>query len=293
MSFLEDRGEIRRYEGSLEVKVAFDTGKLRRDFDECLERRARIRVAENLAERLAAGLAAAMARRGQQEEPKAKQTPAEQQRLREEKQRQWEQEKERQKQEEEKRIQEEQRQIDEARRAVIEERRKKRPEYVDQLLSMDLNKATIKEIKDIMKKLEVNPAGYLERNDLITALKENVPELRIKLQYPPSTPVGVANSQLSVPSENFSDMDHDVLQSVAHRIRNLDLQRAELHELKNLLSQAQLQVKDYPDRNSMVQALNRVLDAAERTRNRSSYFGTVYQSNKLSAGKSNVFMHVE
>lgn len=297
VSFLEDRGEIRRYEGTLEVKVALDTGKLQKDFDECLERRARLRVAENLAERLAAGLAAAMARRGQQVKPEAKQTSAEQQRLRDETKRQLEQERERRKQEEEKRIQEEQRQIDEARKAAIEERkeehRKKRPEYVDKLLAMDLNKAPIKEIKEIMTKLDVNSAGLLERNELITALKESVPELCMKLHYPPSTPVGVANPQLSVPSENFSEMDHDVLQSVAARIRNLDLQRAELHELKSLVSQAQLRVKDYPDRNSMVQALNRVLDAAEKTRNRSSYFGTVYRSNKLSAGKSNIFMHVK
>ena len=288
VSFLEDRGEIRRYEGNLEVRAALQSGKLQKDFDECLQRRARIRVAENLAERLAAGLAAAMARRKQQEEGNAQRTGGEQLRFREEMGNQLEQEKERRKQEEERKIQEEQRQIDEARKAAIEERRKKRPEYVDQLLAMDLNKAPIKEIKDIMRKLEVNPAGLLERKDLIAALKGNVPELCMKLQYPSSTPVGVANQQVPVPSENFSGMDHDVLQSVAHRIRDVDLQRAELHELRNLLSQAQFRVRDYPDRNSMVQALNRVVDAAERTRNRSSYFGTVYQSNNLSAGKYNI-----
>ena len=292
VSFLEDRGEIRRYEGSLEVRAAFETGKLRRDFEECLERRARLRVAENLAERLAAGLAAAVEERRKQEEVKARET-AEQRRAREaqEQAKRWEEEKERKKEEEEKRLREEQRQIDEARRAAVEERRKRRPEFVSQLLAMDLNKAPIRDIKDIMKKLELNPAGLPERKDLIAELKRGVPELRMKLDNPSSTPVGAHYQQPPAPpspSENFANMDHDLLQGIAARIRNIDLQRAELHELKSLLSQAQLRVKDYPDRNSMIQALNRVVMAAQRTRNQSSYFGTVYQSNNLSSGECSV-----
>ena len=288
VSFLEDRGEIRRYEGNLEVRAAFETGKVRRDFEECLERRARIRVAENLAERLAAGMAAAMEARRQREEERAKETP-EQRRAREAQ----EQAKRREqaKEEEERKIQEEQKSIDEARKAAIEERKKRRPEYITQLLAMDLQKAPIKDILGVMKKLGVDPAGLLERKDLIAELRQKVPELRMKLDNPSSTPVGV--TQLPPPpsssGEDLSNMDHDLLQAVAQRIRKIDLQRAELHELKSLLSQARLTVRNYPDRNSMVQALKRVVDAAERTRNQSSYFGTVYQSrlsNNLSASKS-------
>lgn len=286
MSFLEDRGEIRRYEGSLEVRGAFETGKLRRDLEECLERRARIRVTEDLAERLASGLAAAWESRRKEEEVRATET-AEQRRAREAAKRR-EQEIERQKEEEEKRRREELREVEEARRAAIEERRKKRPEYVAQLLAMDLNNAPIREIKDIMKKLELSSAGFIERKDLIAELKRGVPEFCMKLENPSYTPVGTQQQpSMSPPSprEDFSGMDHDVLQGVARRIRNTDLQRAELHELKSLLSQAQLTVKNYPDRNSMVQALRRVMDAAQRTRNQSSYFGTVHRSNNLSSGK--------
>lgn len=283
VSFLEDRGEIRQYEGTLEVEAALKAGKLRKDFEECLERRARLRVAEDLAERLASGLSAARARRKQEEaiQRESKGTP-------EEMRRRWEQERERLRKEEERRKQEEQKEIDEARRAAIEECRKKRPEYVARLLAMDLNKAPPKDIIHIMNKLGVDHTGLPEREDLIAELKNSVPELRMKLNNPSSTPVGV-QQQISVPSspvENFSAMDHDVLQSAAHRIRSINLQTAELHELKSLLSQAQLTVRDYPDRNAMVQALDRVVDAAERTRNRSSYFGTVYQSNNLSTGRS-------
>ena len=288
VSFLEDRGEIRRYEGSLEVRAAFETGKLQRDFNECLERRARIRVAENLADRLAAGLAAAMEGRRKQEEQKAKET-AEQRRAREaqEQAKRWEQEKEKRKEEEERKKQEEQREIDEARRAAVEERRKRRPEYVAQLLAMDLNKAPVRDVKDIMKKLELNPTGLPERKDLIAELKRGVPELRMRLDNPSAAPVGMTQPPPSPSSidEDFSSMDHGLLQGVARRIKNIDLQRAELHELKSLLSQAQLRVKNYPDRNSMVQVLKRVVDAAQRTRNQSSYFGTVYQANNLSSGK--------
>ena len=287
VSFLEDRGEVQRFEGTLEVRTALETGKIRRDFEKCLERRARLGVAENLAERLASGLAAAMETRRKQEEERAKETP-EQRRARE-----TLQEREKQKEKEERKRQEEQREIDEARRAAIEERRKRRPEYVAQLLTMDLNKAPPKHIIDLMRKLGVDPTGLLERGDLIAELKKEVPELRMKLDNP-SAPVGIMQpppSPSASINEDLSNMDHDLLQGVAHRIRNIDLQRAELHELKSLLSQAQLCVRNYPDRNSMVQALKRVMDAAERTRSHSSYFGTVYRSNltnDLSASKSSV-----
>ena len=238
-----------------------------------------------------AGLAAAVEERRKQEEAKARET-AEQRRAREtqEQAKRWEEEKERKKEEEEKKLREEQRQIDEARRAAVEERRKRRPEFVSQLLAMDLNKAPIRDIKDIMKKLELNPAGQPERKDLIAELKRGVPELRtgMKLDNPSSTPVGVQPAAPPSPSENFANMDHDLLQSNAARIRNIDLQRAELHELKRLLSQAQLTVKDYSDRNSMIQALNCAVMAAERTRNRSSYFRrTVDHFENLSSGKYN------
>ena len=283
---MEDRGEIRRYEGSLEVRNAFETGKLRRDFEECLERRARLRVAEDLAERLASGLAAAMRNKEREEEARAQET-TEQRRAREaqEAMKRREEERERQKQEEEERKKQQEREIEESRRAAIEERRRKRPEYIAQLLSMDLKKAPIKDIKEVMKKLELNPTGLPERSDLIAALEEGVPELRMNMQNPSAaTAYATRPTMPTLSKENFDNMDHDMLQSVAGRIRNIDLQRAELHELKSLLSQAQLRVKDYPDRNSMIQALKRVLDAAQRTRNRSSYFGTVHQSNNLSAG---------
>lgn len=286
VSFLEDRGEIRRYEGSLEVISAFETGKLRRDFEECLERRARLRVAEDLAERLTSGLAAAMRNKEREEEARARET-VEQRRAREaqEAAKRREEERERLKQEEEDRKRQQEQEIEESRRAAVEERRKKRPEYIAQLLSMDLKKAPIRDIKEIMKKLELNPAGLPERSDLIAALKEGVPELRMHMQNPSAaTAYATRPSPPTSSKENFANMDHDMLQSVAGRIRNIDLQRAELHELKSLLSQAQLRVKDYPDRNSMIQALKRVMDAAQKTRNQSSYFGTVHQSNNLSAG---------
>ena len=275
VSFLEDRGEVRRFEGTLEVRTVLETGKIRKDFEECLERRARLRVAENLAERLASGLAAAMEGRRKQEEERAKETP-EQRRARE-----AQQEREKRREEEERKKQEE------------EERRKRRPEHVAQLLAMDLNKAPPKHIIDLMRKLGVNPTGLPERGDLIAELKKKVPELRMKLDNP-SAPVGIMQpppSPSASINEDLSNMDHDLLQGVARRIRNIDLQRAELHELKSLLSQAQLCVRNYPDRNSMVQALKRVMDAAERTRSHSSYFGTVYRSNltnDLSASKSSV-----
>ena len=227
-----------------------------------------------------------MRNKEREEEARARET-AEQRRAREaqEAAKRREEERERLKQEEEDRKRQQEQEIEESRRAAVEERRKKRPEYIAQLLSMDLKKAPIRDIKEIMKKLELNPAGLPERSDLIAALKEGIPELRMHMQNPSAaTAYATRPSPPTSSKENFANMDHDMLQSVAGRIRNIDLQRAELHELKSLLSQAQLRVKDYPDRNSMIQALKRVMDAAQKTRNQSSYFGTVHQSNNLSAG---------
>jgi len=289
VSFLEDRGEIRRYEGTADVRNAFESGKLRRDFEECLQRRARLRIADDLAERLASGLAAAMRNKEREEEARARET-AEQRRQREaqEAAKRREEERERLKQEEEERKKQQEREIEESRRAAVEERRKKRPEYIAQLLSMDLKKAPIKDIKEVMRKLELNPAGLPERSDLIGALRDGVPELRMNMQNPSAATAYATRPQMPSPptasKENFENMDHDLLQSIAGQIRNIDLQRAELHELKSLLSQAQLRVKDYPDRNSMTQALKRVLEAAQKTRNQSSYFGTIHRSNNLSTG---------
>ena len=195
MSFLEDRGEIRRYEGNLEVRTAFETGRLRRDFEECLERRARIRVtakAKETVEQRRAREALERAReareqareareRAREAREQAKRWEEEKEREAREQAKRWEEEKERNKEQEEKRKQKEQREIDEARRAAVEERRKRRPEFVSQLLAMNLNKAPIRDIKNTMKKFELNPAGLLERQDLIAELKRGVPELRMKL----------------------------------------------------------------------------------------------------------------
>ena len=292
MSFLENHGEISRYEGNLEVRAAFETGKIRRDLEESLERRARIRVREDLAERLASGLASAMAARRKEEEARARETP-EQRRIREAQEaKRWEQEIQKRKEEEERRKLQEEEEIKEARKDAIEKRKeehkKNRPEYVSQLLSMDLKKAPIRDILCIMGKLGVSSTGLLERSDLIDKLKQCVPELRMKLDNPSSIPVGSTQQLSSVVAdptsrEDFSSMDPDVLQRVAQEIRTVDLQRAELPELRSLLSQAQLTVRNYPDRNSMVQALRQVTDAAQPQAG--SYFGTVHHSNNLSAGK--------
>ena len=180
MSFLEDRGEIRRYEGNLEVRTAFETGRLRRDFEECLERRARIRVTAKAKETAEQRRAREARERAWEAREQAKRWEEEKEREAREQAKRWE-EKERNKEQEEKRKQKEQREIDEARRAAVEERRKRRPEFVSQLLAMNLNKAPIRDIKNTMKKFELNPAGLLERQDLIAELKRGVPELRMKL----------------------------------------------------------------------------------------------------------------
>ena len=268
---MEKDNEMCRYEGTLEVRAAFETGKLKRNFEEYLERRAQKRVAENLAERLASGLAAAMEERRKQKEAKAKET-AEERRAKEaqEQEKCWEEEKEKQKRGK----------IKEAN--WVEEHWEKRPYYVSQLIAMDLNNAPIRFIKNIMKQLGVSPAGLLERKELIAKLKQEVPELNIKIDNATvgnnqQQPESVSSS--SSLGENFSSMDHNLLQGIVYRTRNIDL---ELHKLKGLLAQAELPVKNEPYHNSMVQTLNHV-DAAQKSKNQSSHFEAV--------GKSSFFMY--
>ena len=283
------------------IKHAYESGKLDRDFEECILRRAKFKVAEDLAEQLASGLAATLLAKQREMEARANET-IEQRKERE--QREAAKQKERQKQEEEYE-REQARELEKARK-IDADNRKKRPEFVAKLLSMDLKTAQTKEIIDVMKKLGLNPAGCLDRNDLIAALKEGVPELKMKLAAT-TTPVVATTTTTANTSthseqppqtssklliESLNNLDYDTLQGVADSTLETNLQTADLHGLKILLSHAQLKVADYPDRDSMIHALEQVKRVATmRKRNKSMCYGTVYQSNEISAGMMLSIMH--
>ncbi|XP_065884405.1 uncharacterized protein [Dysidea avara] len=276
VSFLEGRKEIHQYEGVVTIRNAFVSGKLGKDFEECIIRRAKLKVAEDLAERLASDLAAALLMKQKEMEARGSETAVQRkEREQRESAKQLEEEKKRH-QEEEEWEKEQAKEVQKARNIAADDVRKKRPEFVAELLSMDLETAPAKEILIVMKKLGLNPAGCLERGDLIAALKEGVPELKEKLL--------TTQTSSKLLTENLSNLDYDLLQSVADSATKTDLQEAELHDLRVLLSQAQLKVLDYPDRNSMIHALEQVKSVATmRKRSKAMCYGTVFQSDKFSA----------
>ena len=91
-------------------------------------------------------------------------------------------EEEYQKREEEraKKEQEEEQEKDQKARIIREKLRKQREEHMDELLQMDLESASIKELKTIMSKVGVSSVGCLSKQDLKDKLYSEVPELRIR-----------------------------------------------------------------------------------------------------------------
>ena len=83
--------------------------------------------------------------------------------------------------EKKKKEEEEEHQKDLKRRQANERIRKERPQHLEELLKMDLDSSSIRDIKAIMIKLGVSPHDCFERGDLKKKLIENVPELRIKI----------------------------------------------------------------------------------------------------------------
>lgn len=58
-------------------------------------------------------------------------------------------------------------------------RRESRPQHLEELLKMDLDTASIKDMKAIMIKMGISPHDCFEKTDLKKKLLESVPELRI------------------------------------------------------------------------------------------------------------------
>ena len=75
---------------------------------------------------------------------------------------------------------EEERRKAEKRKRNAEYRKETRPQHLEELLKMDLDTASIRDIKAIMIKMGISPHDCLERSDMKKKLRENVPELRMR-----------------------------------------------------------------------------------------------------------------
>ena len=92
-----------------------------------------------------------------------------------------EKEEELRKKDEEKKRKEEEEEAEKDKKLRLENERlrKERPKYLEELLKMDLDSASIKNLKTMMEKMHVSHRGCLDRKDLKERLYENVPELRL------------------------------------------------------------------------------------------------------------------
>lgn len=90
-----------------------------------------------------------------------------------------EKEEEFQKKEEERKRKEEQ-EKDQKVRLANEKLRQQRAEHLEELLEMNLDSSSNKELKVIMEKMVISYVGCLSKDDLKERLMENVPELRIR-----------------------------------------------------------------------------------------------------------------
>ena len=180
--FYDDDGmRIRSAQGVEEVRLAMRSGWLKSRIADFLEQRAKLKLAEKLAEELAGHFI-----RNELEEKRKRARLEYEQRLRREREAEelkarLEQQEQQEKEEKERRDRERQREAIEIKKQEIEEeRRRNRPKALDELMKMDLDTARIKDIKEVMSMLGVSYVGLYERKELLDKLKANVPELRLK-----------------------------------------------------------------------------------------------------------------
>ena len=172
--FYDDDGmRIRSAQGVDEVRLAMRSGWFKSRIADFLEQRAKLKLAEKLAEELAGQFI-----RSEIEERRKKARLEYEERLRREELKARLEQQERQEQEEkERRDKERQREAIEIKKRELE---RNRPKVLDELMKMDLDTARIKDIKEIMSKLGLSFVGLCERKDFLDKLKANVPELRLK-----------------------------------------------------------------------------------------------------------------
>ena len=113
--------------------------------------------------------------------------------------------------EKKKQEEEEQRRRDHQRMRSDEIRRENRPQNLEDLMKLDLDKAPIKEIKAIMIKMGISTHDCFERADLKKKLIDNVPELKFEMERKQSTSSlssrGSTSSMSSISSYGYEGTD--------------------------------------------------------------------------------------
>ena len=99
-------------------------------------------------------------------------------------------------------------------------RRESRPQHLEELLKMNLDTDSIRNIKDIMIRMGISPHDCFERSDLKKKLVENVPELRREIERRASLASQSSSDGVFVGSSRNSSFSGTVatLPSKAHSV---------------------------------------------------------------------------
>ncbi len=175
--FDDDNVRTVHVEGEDEILLAIRTRAMHRAIKEYIDKKVKLKMAEQLAEQLFKGaIASEMEKRKRQEYDKKLMIE------REEMER-----KELERQKEEKRRLEEEKQFKlEAEKRELERRKQalddKRSKVEEELMKMDLSSCRIKEIREKMDEGGISSVGATSREDLLEKLKNKLPRLKLKLE---------------------------------------------------------------------------------------------------------------
>jgi DNA repair exonuclease SbcCD ATPase subunit len=256
--FDDDDIIIKRAEGEDEIKVALRIGAFEQIIKEFIDKRMKLKLAERLAEEFAGAVASDIARK--------KASLEYEQKLKKEKEDIEKKEKERQEQNQKALENERIKRIDAEKKAEEarqkEQKAKLKAYVIDDLLSMDLKKAKVAEIKEKMADLGISSAGCFTRDALISVLKDNIPVLKTKLQQEnPSqsysgstTPSSYISSNRHLLFDEQVDSSHSDnklstdkanarIKSLEENIDDLDQKRVSLEE-KNSQLEKQLKINN-------------------------------------------------
>lgn len=245
LNFHADKVEVFKFEGCTAMESGVFEARLR-DVAKHREREREARqAAQMLGDIFSIGFAAAeLEALKKKQAEKEKQEREQQTKLQQEALTQQEHERQVKEKQEKARLQEIAR--EQERRQQEEDRLKNRPQHVQELLALDLNKAPIREIKSLMEKMHISHVGCTSRQDLKTQLVQQVPELRLK--HEKETEELAAQTQWQ--QENVSKPSPNKLSVSAS-----DLKLSTVYQLKATLEELGISSKGYTSKEDMIHAI--------------------------------------
>ena len=249
MNFAADKVKVLKFEGCIAMETGVFEARLREVAKQCEKEREARQAAQMLGDIFSIGFAAAeleaLKQKKAEQEQQKKFEREQQAKLQQEALTRQEQERQEKEKQEKARLQEIAREQEHRRQE--EERLRNRPQHVQELLTLDLSKAPIREIKSLMEKMHISHVGCTSRQDLTTQLVQQVPELRLKREKEAAKLEAV---QAQREQENLLKVSPDKLSVSAGNLKS-----STVSQLKAALEELGLSSKGYTSKEDMIQAI--------------------------------------